>query len=233
MLFTDGVLAAGLLSVYLIDSVHWLEYGELAIESRAGRARRIAFGPAWTLAGRRPWLPAPFTDTVVQRVRWSLEATRVAAPVDVSAALRWPARFSMCNAWIVALVAPVLLLLGRQWLFVGCVAVSWLLTLASGAFAARRRATLGATAWQIAGATLLAMVCLPCGGNLARAFASCGRAAVRLPEWVIDAMPKAMHERALAAVRAELEYESTWVDEDSPRRAALTSALESLGGRRT
>lgn len=231
MLATDGVLAAGLVLVYLLDAVHWLENGDLAIESRRGRIVRIGFGPTWTLAGRRPWLPMPFADTVARRVRWTLESSTRGTPlVDASALLAWPARLSMMNAWVVALVAPACLLVGRQSWFLACAFVSWVLTLATGAIAHRRRAALGCTSLQTIGATLLAMVCLPCGGNLARAFAAHGKGVVQLPAWANELAP-GIRGPALAAIRAEFEYESTWVDEDSPHRAALAAALDSLKGR--
>jgi uncharacterized membrane protein YphA (DoxX/SURF4 family) len=230
VLMTDGVLAAGLVLVYLLDAVHWLEQGELAIESRRGSVVRIGFGTRWTLAGRRAWLPMPFTDTVAQRAQWVLEATRAAPLADASALLRWPARLSMMNSWVVALVAPACLLIGRQSLFVACALASWVLTLAAAAIAHRQRSALGCTSLQVIGSALLAMICLPCGGNLARAYAAHARGVVQLPAWA-GALAPSLREPSLSAVREEFEYESTWVDEDSPRRAALTAALDSLRGR--
>ncbi len=126
-----------------------------------------------------------------------------------------------------SLVAPACLLLGRQEAFVACALASWILTLSTGAIAYARRDALGCTRWQVAGTTLIALVCLPCGGNLARALASTRKGIVSLPAW-IETLPGEARATGRDALRAELEYESTWLDDDSPRRPAVASVLQSL-----
>jgi hypothetical protein len=229
MPFADELLAAALPAVYLIDAVQWLQRGECAIEWRGERPARFGFGPRWTLAGRRPWLPLPFVSSVAWRVRWRLadegadrrdgvfaERAKAAAPV---------ARLSTVNAVTVALVAPLLLLAGEDRAFVWAVVASVALTLASATLAYARRAALGCTAAQIAGTAAIAIVCLPCGGNFARALVGRAHGTLAVPDWITSHLQGESRQRALASVREELEQERGYADEDSPQRRSLDAAL--------
>jgi hypothetical protein len=231
MAFTDEILAAALLLVYLFDGVHWLQRGEAAVEWRKGGVRRIAFGATWTLAGRRPWLPRPFGTSLAFRAAWSLRDVlpgHSGPDLTRAEALQLPARLSAANAVLVAALAPVCLVSGWQQYFLFAVAGSVLLTLATGVLAYARRHHLGCTAAQVLGTTAIAIVCLPCGGNLARAFAQRPQGVISLPAWALSHVAPADRRQTLAAIREELETERSYADEKSERAAAVRQALAQL-----
>ena len=60
-LTTAQLLAAGLVLVYLLDSMHFLCLDEAVLRTRGGRLATLSFGSGLELGGRRPFLPNPFT----------------------------------------------------------------------------------------------------------------------------------------------------------------------------
>lgn len=237
MPFTNEVLAAALLAVYLLDSAHWLERGECAVEWRGTRPAGLGFGTKWTLAGRRPWLPRPFSASVVSRVRWRLpgEAGAAASPAEArtesadfesrAAAVAPIARLAAVNAALVALVAPALLVMGFEQAFVAAVAASALVTLVAATLAFVRRMRLGCSTLQVLGFAAIALVCLPCAGNFARALVGRAGGALTLPGWIQSRMDSGPRTPAIDAARAEIEVERAYADEGSPERARLDEAL--------
>src|SRR2546430_10003384 len=57
----EWLLAAGLVAIYLFDSVQFLQIGEAVVSTRRASLRRLSFGSSFELGGRRPYLPNPLT----------------------------------------------------------------------------------------------------------------------------------------------------------------------------
>jgi hypothetical protein len=229
----EAALAVGLVAVYLVDSFDWLPSGEAVLEWHGPREARLRFGSRMTLAGRRPALPRPWWPGVGFRLAWTLGAAR---PLDWAAAaararaLRPIAIASALDAVLVAVVAPAALLAGANLVFVAAVALAVAVTLVNGAVAFARRRALGVGTAETLGTVLVALLCLPCGGNLARALARHGRLPVSLPEALAGA-PSAVRTRL--AADAAREFRAVRDDEPpdsplAPRLAAAVARLEEL-----
>lgn len=173
-LTTAQLLAAGLVVVYLLDSMHFLCLDEAVLRTRGGRLAALSFGSGLELGGRRSFLPNPFTPhrpefrlLLDQAAPPSADlATLMQACLAAVATLRW---LSAACALLTAVVAPAALLTGSDPGFLLAAALTWTLMLLSAALALRVRAALGLGVAQILGTAVIALVCLPCAGNFTRA----------------------------------------------------------------
>jgi hypothetical protein len=176
---TQPLLALALIGVYLVDSVHWLRLGEAVVTTRGCRLRRISFGSAFELGGRRPFLPNPLTPFWPElRTDWVNAAgnpddAQVSGRGmrDRATALQTVGLLSTVSGAAIVLGAPLALILGQDGIFVACVLVCAVSALASAIFLYRHRSSLGLGLGQWLLLALVAIVCLPCSANLARAAA--------------------------------------------------------------
>jgi hypothetical protein len=188
-LSTDELLALALPLVYLANSVVLLERGEVALVLAAGRLRRVDLGSDFLLAGRRPAIANPLTPyRAAFRGTWSVtEPERaddaIRALQDVARALRPVSVLSSIAAGAAVIGAPVALLLARPGLFLVFWAICVSTSIASGCIALARRSTLSLSRGSILWMSLLAAVCIPFAGALARTFASHLQPRIRLPEF--------------------------------------------------
>jgi hypothetical protein len=232
-MITDATLALALVVVLLIDRVQWLRHGDLQLECAGGVPRLLAFGSPFELAGRRPWLAAPWPiDAIGFRLEWS--AQPIAGVNDVirelgtrSLAFRPLAVLSSAAAALIAVIAPLTLLTNWYRGFVVAILTTIALAAAAAVIAWRRRELLQLSRAQIVWATLIAIVCLPCAGNLARSLAAGGAQRVSLPE-VVAALSGACRMRAGRDARQMLEAERLRTDEGTKAAAALAGAVARL-----
>jgi len=178
-LTTQTLLALALPGVYLLDSVHWLRLGEAVVVTRGSRLRRISCGSTFELGGRRPFLPNPLTpfwpelradwvnmpgepqDAAVSGGQMNERAAALGAVGVLSA---------LCGAAIV-IGAPLALLLEQEVVFVACALLGALAALTAAVCLYLRRAALGLGFGEWLLLAGVAIVCLPCSVNLARAAA--------------------------------------------------------------
>jgi hypothetical protein len=173
------LLALALIAVYVADSAHFLCLGEAIAITRGSRIRGMSFGWGFELAGRRPYIPNPLTPFWPElRLQWETSGVAGERPDEVVReivprlrALRAIGWLSGVAALLIVIVAPIGLLLGQDLVFVLAACACLLVTAVSGALLAKAREDLGLTRWQVASLSLVALVCLPCAGNLARAAA--------------------------------------------------------------
>jgi hypothetical protein len=176
---TELLLALALVGVYLLDSMQFLPIGELALLNRRGRLRQVSFGSSFELAGRRPYLPNPFTPFwPALRVQWTSGARDTLPPAVASSEmqafmerLRPISRLAGLSGLPILLVAPVALAVHGETLFIVSAAVSFALALAACCALAMRRTSVGLSASQAVSVSLVALICLPCAANMARAVA--------------------------------------------------------------
>lgn len=167
------------MAVYLFDSAHFLRIGEAVVMTRRGSLRQLSFGSAFELGGRRPFLPNPFAPLWPElRIEWDLSGQCRTTPAEVKAEMESWLRMLRPIGWLSALcailivvVAPIALVTGSEQAFV----TAAMLCVVSAAVACcavlYRRRNLGLSAWQTVSVIVVAMVCLPCSGNLARTLA--------------------------------------------------------------
>ena len=205
---TEWLLSAALVAVYLFDSAHFLSIGEAVVVTRRGSPRQLSFGSAFELGGRRPFLSNPFTPLWPElRIDWDISGHCRATAAEVKTEMRrlrmlrpvgW---FSAACAILIVIVAPVALVTGSERAFVAAA----LLCVVSAAIACctvlYRRSNLGLSAWQTASVVFVAMICLPCSGNLARAVAMQKR--WRLPASELPAL--GFDAARIAGIEARLE----------------------------
>ncbi|MFO1400727.1 MAG: hypothetical protein U1F30_05880 [Steroidobacteraceae bacterium] len=147
-LTTAQLLAAGLVVVYLLDSMHFLCLDEAVLRTRGGQLAALSFGSGLELGGRRPFLPNPFTPHRPEfRLLLDLAAPEPAglaallqARLAAVAALRW---LSAACALLTAVAAPAALLAGSDPGFLAAAAAAWTLMLVAAALALRARGALG------------------------------------------------------------------------------------------
>jgi hypothetical protein len=236
---SETLLALALVVVYLADSAHFLSIGETLIRTRSGRTVALSFGWPFELAGRRPFIPNPLTPFWPElRLDWTPSSPGgPGAAGAVSAEMRahlaavrpiaWIA--SVCAALIVV-VAPLALALGEEPLFVAAALLCLAFSAAACALIALRRKELRLTGLPLFSTILVALVCLPCAGNLARSVTAQRRwsvAAVELPalgfEGTAAATLRAQVREALGAARRMLP-------EESAAHSALGEQLRRLEG---
>jgi hypothetical protein len=236
---SEALLALALVAVYLADSAHFLAIGEALIRTRSGRTVALSFGWPFELAGRRPFIPNPLTPFWPElRLVWTTSSPggpRAVETVSAEmrahlAAVRPVAWLASCCAVLIVIVAPLALAVGQQPLFVVAALLTLVLSAAACALVASRRKELGLAGLQLYSTLLVALVCLPCAGNLARSIAAQRRwsvAAAELPALGFEGIPvaalRATIQEALAAARRVLA-------EDSPAHVALSEQLRRLEG---
>ena len=232
----DALLAVGLVAVYLIDSMHFLSIGDAIVTTRGGRPFGLSFGSPFELAGRRLYLSNPLTPFRPDfRVEWDTAGAPVSAPAEVARtftrhlqAVRALGPLMGACAMLVVLVAPLSLAMGFQIVFLGAVALCLLLTIAACVVVILRRADLGLSAGQTAGAVFVALVCLPCSPNLVRAVS-------RRRQWCLNArdLPQLGFEpssgpQLRARVRDALVNAQRFVTEDGKEHNVIAEQLRAL-----
>lgn len=234
---TSALLAAALVAVYLFDSAHFLSVGEALVLTRRRTLRGLAFGGGFELAGRRPYLPNPLTPfRPVFRIDWDLSGSAVSSARDVSEQMQQRlgslralgVSSALCGISIVVL-APVGLLMGANAVFLVAALATVVLALASGTLLLLKKRTLGLTTWQAASMAFVAIICLPCSANLARAVAAHQRwrlAASDLAELGFPAEDlSALRTRISEALASARRY----VPEEGPYLGIIDAQLRKLG----
>jgi hypothetical protein len=231
----EWLLAAALVAIYLLDSVHFLQIGEAVVSTRGATLRGLSFGSSFELGGRRPYLPNPLTPWRPDlRVDWhaSLQGAR---PGQVSAEMQRQlhvvspiARIASGCAALVVVVAPLALVGGYERTFTVSILVCLLCAAAGCVLVIRRRAALGLTLWQAISVSLVALICPPCSGNLGRAAAIQRRWVLQasdLPNLDIEAANKTAGE---AQVREMLTRALRLCVEDGAEHRSIASQLSQL-----
>ena len=174
---TEWLLAGALVAIYLFDSAYFLRIGEAVVVSRGGSVLRLTFGSPFELSGRRPYLPNPFTPGwPALRIDWDMSGHPCPSPEAVSAEMISRLRLvapigwlSTVCAFLIVLVAPLALIAGQQQVFVIAAVLCLLLAVAASILLLRKRRPLGLSVWQAVSLVVIAIICLPCAANLARA----------------------------------------------------------------
>ncbi len=233
----DILLSVLLVGVYLVDSMHFLSIGDALVTTRGRRPRGLSFGSGFELGGRRLFLSNPFTPFWPEfRVEWDTAGAPVSAPSDVAqaytqhlSAVRPIQPLVAISGFFILLVAPIALALGFSIVFLGAVAVAWVVSIAACAIIIARRAALGMTGGQTAGVVFVALICLPCGPNLIRAI-------TRRREWRLNAQdlpllgfPEATIASVRGQVRGALEHAQRFVAEEGKERQVIDAQLRALG----
>jgi hypothetical protein len=196
----------------------------------------VSFGWPFELGGRRPYLPNPLTPFWPElRVQWTTLPGAVSAPDVIRQEMQTRLRALRPIAWLasgcalaIAGVAPLALLIGQERLFVGAALACLALSATACGVLASRRSELGLTRLQLVSMIVVALVCLPCAGNLARAVSAQRRwsvAAAQLPALGLD-------ERRAAALRPRLlgalADAQRFLPEESPEYQAVSEQLRAL-----
>ena len=174
---TEWLLASALVAIYLFDSAHFLCIGEAVIATRLGSLRALSFGSSFEVGGRRPYVPNPFTPCWPElRAEWDMSGHSRTAPDMVTAEMTSRLRvlepigwLSTACAVLMVIVAPIALVTGQDRIFVIAAVLCFLIAAVASVGVLRRRRVLGLSVWQAVSIIAVAMVCLPCSGNLARA----------------------------------------------------------------
>ena len=178
------LLAAGLVIVYLIDSLRLLGHRQALVERIAERRWRVSFGAVrFELLGRRPALPNPLRpDRASRVVDWTIGNPGAAADP-----IAWPAAGRglgiLCLAlWLVVVVlAPALLIAGEGLWFAAAIGTGYLVAIAAAIFLAVRSADFGLARRSAVGIGIIGVICLPCAPNLLRAALAGPKLSVELP----------------------------------------------------
>jgi hypothetical protein len=174
---SEGLLAVALAAVYILDSAHFLRIGEAVICTYSGSLRRVTFGWPFEFGGRRPYVPNPLTPFRAEfRVEWDTCGSAISAARQVAAEMSRHLQTLRPIGWLatactglIVFMAPLALALGQARLFLASTLLCFALTAVACVLVAIRRKDLGLTMWQACSVTAVALVCLPCSGNLARA----------------------------------------------------------------
>jgi hypothetical protein len=235
------LLALALIGVYVFDSVQFLCIGEAVVTSRRRGLRGVDFGAALELARRRPCVPNPFTPFwPAFRLDWDLSGAAVGDAGDVGNELRERLRSlraigvlsGLCGLFIV-IVAPVALILRHEPLFLVAAAGCFTSAVVASIVLWIKRRTLGLTIAQACSLTFIAVICLPCSANLARAIATQRRWSVAASD-----LPRlGFAENDMASIRrhihAALSSARRFVPEDGPHLAVIDAQLQELGSQNT
>lgn len=230
----EWLLAAALVAVYMLDSVHFLQIGEAVVSTRGSSLKGLSFGSSFELGGRRPYLPNPLTPWRTDlQVDWnaSPHGTR---PEQINSEMRRHlhlvrpiARIATACAALMVVVAPLTLVGGYERTFTASVLICFLCAVAGCVLVIRRRASLGLTLWQALSISLVALICLPCSANL-------GRAAAIQRQWVLQASDledldfEGARETSHAKVREMLTRALRLCAEDSVEYQAVATQLRRL-----
>lgn len=178
------LLAAGLVIVYLIDSLRLLGHREALVERIAERRWRVSFGAVrFELLGRRPALPNPLRpDRASRVVDWTLGNPGAAAdPIAWPAAGRWLGILCLALWLVVVVLAPALLIAGEGLWFAAAIGIGYLGAIAAAIFLALRSADFGLARRSAVGIGIIGVICLPCAPNLLRAAGAGPKLSVELP----------------------------------------------------
>jgi hypothetical protein len=234
---TSALLAAALVAVYLFDSALFLSVGEAVVLTRRRTLCGLSFGGGFELAGRRPYLPNPLLPfRPVFRIDWDLSGAAVSPAREVSEqmqqrldSLRTLGVLSASCGVSIVVVAPAGLLMGTNSLFLAAALATLVLALAAGTLLMLNRRGFGLTIWQAASMALVALICLPCSANLARAVAAHRRwrlAASDLAELGFPARDiPALRARVCEALASARRY----VPEEGPYLGVIDAQLRKLG----
>lgn len=174
---TPILLAIALVGVYLLDSMHFLRIGEALVLTRRSQLEGLSFGVSFELGGRRPYLPNPLTPFRTDfRVAWDTSGAatddahvvgeQMRSHLQAVRAVGWTG--TLCGIPIV-IVAPLALAFGEETIFLAAVAAAVLLAACGCLLVGMRRRALGLSGLQVCSLSFIALVCLPCSPNLARA----------------------------------------------------------------
>jgi len=233
----EAVLALALLGVYLLDSVHFLSIGDAVLVTRSERLLQVTFGWPFELAGRRPYLANPLSPFWPElRILWTSSAVGNTKP-DVAipqmlALLRATkpiSRLAALAGVFIVLIAPVVLVVGREELFLASAGLSFVLALAACCMLGARRKAVGLTWSQVISLSLVALLCLPCAANLGRAVA--GRHSWTLAASDIPALGFSVTDgrQIQCRVSAFLSQVRRLFPEDTTEYGALTNQINLLG----
>ena len=235
---TATLLALGLVGVYLLDCMHFLRIGEVLVLARGLLLTGLSFGGSFELGGRRPYLPNPLTPFRVEfRVTWDTSGGATDDARFVGEEMRKHLRAVRAVGWTgtvcaisIVLVAPLALALGQQLPFLVAVAVSVLAAAGESALIAVRRRALGLSALQVCSLAFVALVCLPCSPNLARAVTA-------QRKWTLAARDLAQlgfDEQRSGALRAQilaaLSSAKRYVAEESAEFKVIDEQIRQLEG---
>jgi hypothetical protein len=234
---SEMLLALALVAIYVFDSMHFLMIGEAVASTRGGALARLSFGSGFELGGRRPYLPNPLTPFWPEmRVEWGAPGEATVRPEQAALEMAQHAGAVGPIGWIatacgvlIVLIAPASLAIGAERVFVASAVMCFALAAAAGVFVFLRRRDLGLTMSESCAAVAVALVCLPCSANLARAV-------VMRRRWVVAAadLPKLGFNSARVPaiqqdVREALQRAQRFLGEDSAEYLALTEQLRILG----
>ena len=222
------LLAAGLVLVYLIDSLRLLGHREALIERIAEGRWRISFGAIrFELLGRRLALPNPLRpDRASRVVGWSIGTANAGA----AAAIAWPAAGRLLGALclvlfvIVVVLAPVLLVAGEGLWFAAAIAAGYLVAIVAAACLAMRAADFGLARKSAVGIGIISVICLPCAPNLLRAAGDGPKLTVPMPAFG-DASAGAAERRGFRARFAATLRAELWQGTGDTRQDALIQAI--------
>lgn len=172
------LLALALVAIYLIDCVQLLSVGDAVVIARGTRLRQVSFGSSFELAGRRPYVPNPFTPFwPALTIQWTsapsgvVPATATAEMTAFLEATRPISRLAALVGLCMVLLGPALLAAGSEGLFLLTAALGLILAVSACALMLARRQALGLKVTQVASLAAVALLCLPCAANLGRAIA--------------------------------------------------------------
>jgi len=235
---TPILLAIALVAVYLLDSMHFLRIGEALVLTRGSRLEGLSFGVSFELGGRRPYLPNPLTPFRADfRVTWDTSGAATHDVRVVGEQMRSHLRAVRAVGWIgslcaipVVIVAPLALASGEEMIFLAAVAAAVLLAACGCLLVGVRRQALGLSGLQVCSLTFIALVCLPCSPNLARAVTAQRKwtlAARDLPQLGFDAQrSSALRGQVLAALSSAKRY----VAEESAQFKVIDEQIRYLQG---
>ncbi|HXR91184.1 MAG TPA: hypothetical protein VN750_13005 [Steroidobacteraceae bacterium] len=235
---TPILLAIALVAVYLLDSMHFLRIGEALVLTRGPRLAGLSFGGSFELGGRRPYLPNPLTPFRADfRVGWDTSGAPTEDAPLVGDAMRSHLRAVRAVGWIgslcaipVVIVAPLALIFGEEVIFLAAVAAAVLLAACGCLLVGVRRRALGLSGLQVCSLAFIALVCLPCSPNLARAVTAQRKwtlAARDLPQLGFDRQrANAIRDQILAALSSARRY----VAEESAELKVIDEQIRALQG---
>jgi hypothetical protein len=232
---TEWLLAAALPGIYLFDSVHFLAVGEAVVATRQASLTGLCFGSSFELGGRRPYLPNPLTPWQPElRVDWTA-SSRGASPEQAAAemterlhAVQPIARLASVCAALVAVAAPLALLAGYQGVFAISLLLCFLCAAAGCALVIARRESLGLSLRQAVSTSIVALICLPCSGNLGRAVAIQRRWSMRACDLLDLGFAGTGRAVSEARLRELLTRAQRLCPEDSAEYQSVTAQLRQL-----
>ena len=222
------LLAAGLVLVYLLDSLRLLGHREALVERIAVARWRISFGAVrFELLGKRPALPNPFRpDRASRVVDWSFGAN----PADDVVPIAWPAAGRPLGVLcfllfaVVVVIAPALLVARQGLWFAAAIGAGYLLAIAAAVLLATRAADFGLSRGSAVGIGLIGVICLPCAPNLLRAAHGGPKLSVPLPAFG-DASAGAAERRGFRARFAGVLRQELWQGSDDARQDERIQAI--------